>query len=66
MPEAILYWLKVLRIKRGSSKSREFIDLEIIMLSEVSQREKDKYDIAYMWTLRKKRMIQMTLYTQQK
>ena len=39
MPEAILYWLKGLRIKHGSSKSREFIDLEIIMLSEVSQRK---------------------------
>jgi len=32
----------------------EFIDLEMIMLSEVSQTEKDKYDIVYMWNLRKK------------
>ena len=28
--------------------------LEIIILSEVSQKEKDKYDIAYMWNLKKK------------
>ena len=27
--------------------------LEIIILSEVSQTEKDKYDIAYMWNLKK-------------
>ena len=26
-------------------------DLEIIILSEVSQGQKDKYDIAYMWNL---------------
>ena len=29
-------------------------DLEIVILSEVSQTEKDKYhDIAYMWNLKK-------------
>ena len=28
------------------------MDLEIIILSEVSQEEKDKYDIAYMWNLK--------------
>ena len=27
-------------------------DLEIIILSEVSQKEKDKYDITYMWNLK--------------
>ena len=26
--------------------------LEIIILSEVSQKEKDKYDIIYMWNLK--------------
>ena len=32
-----------------------WMDLEIIILSEVSQTEKDKYhDITYMWNLKKK------------
>ena len=32
-----------------------WMDLEIVILSEVSQKEKDKwYDIAYMWNLKKK------------
>ena len=31
-----------------------WMDLEIVILSEVSQTEKDKYhDIAYMWNLKK-------------
>ena len=30
-----------------------WIDLEIIMLSEISQTEKDKYDIAYCEILKK-------------
>ena len=34
-------------------------DLEIIILSEASQGQKDKYDIAYMWNL--KRRVQMNL-----
>ena len=42
-----------------------WMDLEIIILSEVSQTEKDKCDIAYMWNLKKK-MIQMNLHTKQK
>ena len=29
------------------------MDLELVILSEVSQTEKDKYDIAYMWNLKK-------------
>ena len=41
-----------------------WMDLEIIMLSEVSQTEKDKYHINYMWNLKK--MIQMNLFTKQK
>ena len=28
------------------------MDLEIVILSEVSQTEKDKYDITYMWNLK--------------
>ena len=30
-----------------------WMDLEIIVLSEVSQREKDKYHIIYMWNVKK-------------
>ena len=30
------------------------MDLEMIILSQVSQTEKDKYDITYMWNLKKK------------
>ena len=42
-----------------------WMDLEIMILSEVSQTEKDKYhDIAYMQNLKKK-MIQMNLFTKQ-
>ena len=47
------------------SLAATWIDLEIIILSEVSQTEKDKYhDIAYMWNLKEK--IQMNLFTEQK
>ena len=38
------------------------MDLEIIILSEVSQRE-IPYDITYMWNLK---MIQMNVFTKQK
>ena len=40
-----------------------WMDLQVIILSEVSQTEKDKYDIAYMWNLKK--MVQMNLFTKQ-
>ena len=30
-----------------------WMDMEIIILSELSQKEKDKYDIPYMWNLKK-------------
>ena len=29
-----------------------WMELEIVILSEVSQTEKDKYDIAYIWNLK--------------
>ena len=29
-----------------------WIDLKIIILSEISQKEKDKYHITYMWNLK--------------
>ena len=37
-----------------------WMDLEIITLSEVSQTEKDRYDVAYMWN-----PMQMNLFTKQ-
>ena len=42
------------------------MQLEIIILSEVSQTEKRQisYDITYVWNLKK--MIQMNLFTKQK
>ena len=40
-----------------------WMNLEMIMLSEVSQRQ--IYNTVYMWNLKKK-MIQMNLYTEQK
>ena len=40
-----------------------WMDLEIIILCEVSQRQKS-YDITYMWN--RKKMIQMNLFTKQK
>ena len=42
-----------------------WMDLEVVILSEVSQTEKDKYDITYMWNPKKK-MVQMKLFTKQK
>ena len=41
-----------------------WMGLEIITLSEVSQTEKDKYDITNMWNLIK--MMQKNLFTKQK
>ena len=38
-----------------------WMDLEIVILSEVSQTQKDKYYITYMWNLKK--MVQMNLFT---
>ena len=44
-----------------------WMDLEIVILSEVSQTQKDKYhDIAYMWNLKKKKSVQMNLFKKQK
>ena len=41
-----------------------WMDLEIIILSEVSQTNQISYNIAYMWNLIK--MIQMNFFTNQK
>ena len=32
-----------------------WMDLEIVIVSEISQTKKDKYGIAYMWNLKSKR-----------
>ena len=38
------------------------LDLEIVILSEVSQRERQiSYDIAYMWNLKKKVQINLSI-----
>ena len=37
--------------------------LEIVILSEVSQTQKDKYDIPYMWNLFFFLKVQMNLFT---
>ena len=44
-----------------------WVDLEMVLLSEKSQTEKEKYpyDSTYMWTLKKKG-IQMNLFIKQK
>ena len=41
-----------------------WMDLEMIILSEVSQTEKNKYNITYLWNL--KNMLQVNLFTKQK
>ena len=42
-----------------------WMDLEIVILSEESQTEEDKYHIAYMWNLFLKR-AQINLFIKQK
>ena len=39
------------------------MDLEIVILSEASQTEKDKYCIISLYVESKKKMIQMNLFT---
>ena len=41
-----------------------WMDLEIVILSEGSQTEKDKYHIAYKWNLKKR--VQINLFIKQK
>ena len=40
-----------------------WMDLEIVILSEASQTEKDKYCIISLYVESKKKMIQMNLFT---
>ena len=42
-----------------------WMDLEIVILSEVSQTEKDKYDMIFL-TYGIEKMVQMNLFTEQK
>ena len=45
---------KVIKNNKIMSFAAIWMDLEIVILSEVSQTEKEKsYDIAYMWNLKK-------------
>ena len=39
-----------------------WVDLEIFILTEASQTEKDKYHITYMWNLKKIQMNSFTKY----
>ena len=41
-----------------------WMDLEVIILSEVSQIDKDKYNITYMWNLKK--IAKINLFIKQK
>ena len=45
-----------------------WVDRETVLLSEISQTEKEKYpyDSTYMWNLKKKKRIQMNLFIKQK
>ena len=47
-------YYSVIKNNEIMSFAATWMDLEIIILSEVSQTEKDKYHIAYMWNLKKK------------
>ena len=40
-----------------------WMDLETVIQSEVSQKKKNKYNVAYMWN--QKKMLQMDLFTKQ-
>ena len=52
-------------LKRNEPFAAIWMDLEIVILSEVSHRERQiSYDITYMWNL--KEMIQMNSFTKQK
>ena len=46
--------------------SATWIDLGVIILSEVSQKEKDKYHVNLIRGILKKKMIPINLFTKQK
>ena len=66
--DAVYLYKGILAMKKNEIMpfAATWMDIEIIILSEVSQIEKDKYpyDVTYKWNL--KEMIQMNLYTKQK
>ena len=49
--------------KKNNTICSNMGDLETVILSEVSQTQKDKHDITYMWNLKKR--VQMYLHTKQ-
>jgi len=48
--------------KKNNTICSNMGDLETVILSEVSQTQKDKHDITYMWNLKKR--VQMYLHTE--
>ena len=49
--------------KKNNTICSNMGDLKTVILSEVSQTQKDKHDITYMWNLKKR--VQMYLHTKQ-
>ena len=43
-----------------------WMDLEIIILSKSDRERQISYDVTHMWNLKKKKMIRMNLFTEQK
>ena len=66
---SILYIYKISNIRHKKNEIMSFavtwMDLVIIMLREATQK-KQINDIAYMWNPKKKKKIQMNLFTKQK
>jgi len=58
MPKKLIGKRKVRRV----TKSKSEMDLEIFILSEVSQTEKDKYHITYMWNLKNSAKERIYIY----
>ena len=46
--------------------TRTWMDLDIIILGEVSQRKKNTHDVTYMRNLKKKKKIQKILFIKEK
>ena len=58
-------YYSVIKKKEMMPFSATWIDLEIIILSEVRQRKTISYDITHMWNLIFKKIIQMNLSIKQ-
>ena len=60
------YYSVIKRMKCHLQHAATWMDLETVILSEVSQTEKDKYMISLICGLFKKKIVQMHLFTKQK